>query len=76
MNESGVNGWTEYGKLVLNELERHNTLLEALRMDLSNINAEIKMLKLKSSIWGALGGMIPVILAIIVYIVKTLPHTG
>lgn len=65
MNESiSTNGWNEYQKLVLNELERHNKLIESIRYDLSDIKTEIAMLKVKSGLWGMVGAAIPVGIAI------------
>jgi hypothetical protein len=58
------NGWSEYEKLVLNELERHNNLIEGIREDVSDIRSEIAMLKVKSGLWGMLGATIPLAIAI------------
>lgn len=58
------NGWSEYEKLVLNELERHNNLIEGIRKDVSDIRSEIAMLKVKSGLWGMMGAAIPLALAI------------
>jgi hypothetical protein len=58
------NGWSEYEKLVLNELERHNNLIEGIRKDVSDIRSEIAMLKVKSGLWGMLGATIPLAMAI------------
>ena len=58
------NGWSEYEKLVLNELERHNNLIEGIRKDVSDIRSEIAMLKVKSGLWGMLGATIPLAIAI------------
>lgn len=62
------NGWLEYQKLVLSELERHNVWLQALDNKLNLIRQEmqeglagqktdIALLKLKSSLWGGLAGL-------------------
>jgi len=58
------NGWSEYEKLVLNELERHNNLIEGIRKDVSDIRSEIAMLKVKSGLWGMLGAAIPLAVAV------------
>lgn len=60
-------GWSEYEKLVLSELERLdrgqenlNQKVDTIRAtDLAAIQAEIKLLKLKSTLWGGVAGGIP-----------------
>lgn len=72
---NGSDGWIRYQKLVLNELERHETKLDEipkeitkLRQDmtkeLSAIKTDITMLKVKSGLWGAAAGALSVIAAI------------
>lgn len=58
-----TNGWSEYQKLVLSELERHNGLIEDIRNKLGKIETDIAMLKVKAGFWGALAGAIPVAIA-------------
>lgn len=55
------NGWTQYQKLVLAELERHSDTLESLEKHLNRVEIEIATLKIRASIWGALGASIPAI---------------
>ena len=62
--EPRANGWPEYQRLVLAELERHNAVMVAMNIALGEIRVELAMLKIKASIWGALAGMIPVLLAL------------
>ena len=59
-----IDGWSEYEKLVLNELERHNNLIEGIRKDVSDIRSEIAMLKVKSGFWGMMGATIPIAMAL------------
>jgi len=63
-------GWVEYSKLTLSELERHNILIEKMRDDLTIIKSDIKLLNWKSGIWGAIGGTIPFIIACIIIFIK------
>lgn len=60
-NESA--SWVQYQKLVLAELERHSSALEDINHRIASIQVEIAMLKVKSGIWGLMGGLIPVIIA-------------
>jgi len=68
------NGWGEYAKYVLKELERLNKSLDDLEQrlidiqtkDLAKIRTEIAMLKVKSGLWGAVAGMVPVIIVLLI----------
>jgi len=59
-------GWASYAKLVLNELERHEGILDKLdqrirdinEKALSSVNIEIATLKTKALIFGALSGTV------------------
>jgi len=69
--------WTKYQKLVLNELERlsgcHDKMnnkmdnfQEQIGTKIGEVRIEIAMLKVKSGIWGLMGGLIPVLVLILV----------
>jgi hypothetical protein len=60
------NGWKEWSRYVLKELERLNTSYESLRDDIVKIKQEIATLKVQAGIWGAIAGAMPVI-AMILY---------
>ena len=55
-----TDGWVEYRKLVLSEIERLTVSVEKLRDELGTIRSEIVGLKVKAGIWGLIGGAIPV----------------
>jgi hypothetical protein len=63
------NGWNEWSRHVLAELERLNGCYDKMNTQLGKIHVEIAMLKVKSGIWGAIGGAIPVIVLIALYFV-------
>ena len=65
-----TNGWTEYSKLVLSQLEEHGDVLKDINRELTNMRVEIGMLKVKSGVWGVIGGVIPVTIAIIIAAIK------
>ena len=65
------NGWEEYKKLVLSELERFNKNQDKFDKKLDKVIIDIATLKVKASIWGALGGMVPILIAIIVWIIRS-----
>ncbi len=50
------NGWREYQKLVLNELERHNDLIEGLRGDISSLRGDMVAVKVKIAMWSLATG--------------------
>lgn len=60
------NGWPEYKKLVMAELERINEQLGGMNKRLNRIEVEIGMLKVKAGVWGVAGGLIPASIAIAV----------
>lgn len=59
------NGWQEYQRLVLYELKAHTDTLAEFGKELTNVKVEIGMLKVKSGMWGLLGGMVPVAIALV-----------
>ena len=66
-------GWGEYQKLVLHELQTHSSDLREIRKDMSSLKTEIGMLKVKSGLWGLIGGvisMIPVAVVVILELIK------
>jgi hypothetical protein len=64
------NGWNEWSKHVLAELERLNDCYNGVNGQLQKIHVEIAMLKVKSGIWGAIGGCIPLLITVIMYLVS------
>ena len=52
------NGWSEYSKLVLSELEKHGEKLERMSDQLIRHGEELAQLKVKAGIWGAVSGTI------------------
>ena len=66
------NGWSEWGKYVLKELERLNDCYEEQQKIMQQIQVEIAMLKVKSSVWGGIAGLIPSSGLLIYYIIKNL----
>lgn len=64
------NGWSEWGKYVLKELERLNDYYEEQQKIIQQIQVEVAMLKVKSGIWGGIAGLVPSLGLLIYYIVK------
>jgi len=63
------NGWNEYQKLVLKSLEDLGEQNKLQDEKIGNIREDIAGLKIKSGVWGAIAGCIPVVLAVLGYIV-------
>lgn len=64
------NGWNEWSRHVLAELERHNSLLESYNEKLNAITAELVALKIRAGLWGGLAGLVPGIVAILVVLFR------
>lgn len=49
------NGWLEYRKLVLSELERLSTSVEGIRDEVHDLRNDITALKIRAGLWGLFG---------------------
>lgn len=58
------NGWNEWSKYVLKELERLNACYEKIDNRLDMVQDEITKLKIKAGIWGLVAGAVPVAIAL------------
>jgi hypothetical protein len=72
------NGWDEWGKHVIHELERLSLCIGELRKDMNDckmchtssqtlLRERISSLEIKSSIWGMMGGVLATLAA---YLIK------
>ena len=59
------NGWAEWGKHVLAELKRLNEACEGLEKGNIKIREDLAGLKVKSGLWGASAGAIPVVIMVL-----------
>lgn len=72
-DSSDPNDWTTYQKLILHRLDAQHSDIQKVKDDVSGIRTEdipglkteIALLKLKSGVFGALAGMIPVLIALL-----------
>lgn len=65
------NGWPEWRRHVLLELNRLEERHRFMSQQLQKILVEVAMLKVKSGIWGLMGGLIPVVVAgVVAYLAK------
>ncbi len=51
------NGWAEYQRLVLGSLKEIKESAQETEVRLRNIELEIALLRLKSSLWGGVAGL-------------------
>ena len=58
------NGWDEWKNVVLRELKDIRTEQKETRSDVVNVRLDISRLQIKSGVWGAIGGAIPVVVLI------------
>lgn len=68
--KAASNGWNEWSRHVLMELERLNNCYDGMNKSLGQIKIDIAMLQVKSGIWGAIGGCIPVLVTILIWVVS------
>lgn len=54
------NGWPEYQRLVLAQLEECRTRLASIEKRLRHIELDVGGLKIRATVWGAIAGGIPV----------------
>jgi len=68
--EQKANGWNEWSRYVLKELERLNSALETQTIELNQIGRDIVSLKLKAGVWGLIGAAIPVAIGLAISLLK------
>ena len=65
--------WNEYRQVILYTQEAHTEAIEKLNDDVTTLKISHGKLETKSSIWGAIGGMIPLTIALIFWMFETHP---
>jgi hypothetical protein len=65
MSDESTNGWNEYQRLVLHELQAHTKELDKIQIEIQKIHIELATLKVKSGVWGLIAGTIPVAIAVV-----------
>ena len=61
------NGWSRYEKMVMEKLDNHDDKFNGIEHKLTQIQVDIATLKVKAGVWGGIGGLIPVIIAIVMF---------
>ena len=61
------NGWSKYEKMVIDKLDDHDDKFSGIEDKLTQIQVDIATLKVKAGVWGGIGGLIPAIIAIVMF---------
>ena len=61
------NGWAQYQKLVMEKLEMHDGKFNNIDSKLTQIQVDIATLKVKAGVWGGIAGLVPVVLALVLF---------
>ena len=61
------NGWSKYEKMVIDKLDDHDDKFNGIEDKLTQIQVDIATLKVKAGVWGGIGGLIPVVIAIVMF---------
>lgn len=70
LRDTSENSWFACSKHVLLQLESNTKCLHEIKNELTSIKIEIAKLKVKSGIWGMIGGVIPVAIGIAIWLFK------
>ena len=62
-----TNGWPQYQKLVMDKLGEHDDKFTSIEDKLMRIQVDIATLKVKAGVWGGVAGLIPVVVAIVMF---------
>ena len=62
-----TNGWGQYQKLVMDKLGEHDDKFGSIENKLTQIQIDIATLKVKAGVWGGVAGLIPVVVAIVMF---------
>ena len=66
------NGWSRWENHVLAELRRLNDWLAGVDRKLDRVGEDISGLRVKSGVWGLIGGSIPAIAALLYFLLKSI----
>ena len=61
------NGWSKYEKMVIDKLDDHDDKFNGIEDKLTQIQVDIATLKVKAGVWGGIGGLIPAVIAIVMF---------
>jgi hypothetical protein len=65
------NSWFVWSKHVLMQLETDSKCLRELKEEITKLRVEVGQLKVKSGVWGLIGGAVPVAVGLVVWLIKS-----
>jgi len=65
MGEGDTNGWHEYKRLLLFQLEEQAAAITEAAAKLQALETSVARLQVRAGIWGATAGLIPVVAALV-----------
>lgn len=70
--DDGDNGWVEWKHYVLLALKRNDGDHQQMQDTLLRVEKSIVALKIKSGVWGIIGGAVPVVALLAIWLIKSL----
>lgn len=67
------NGWNQYQKLVIDKLDEHDGKFSNIESKLTQIQVDLATLRVKASVWGGVAGLVPVVIALILFFTTQAP---
>lgn len=62
--------WDEWAKFLISEVTQLRKKVDDLTETVSKLRADIAVLKFKSGAWGIIGGSVPLLVGVLIYLVK------
>tara|TARA_B100000749_G_scaffold260309_1_gene231668 strand:+ start:1265 stop:1483 length:219 start_codon:yes stop_codon:yes gene_type:complete len=62
-----VDSWEQYQKLVMDKLGEHDEKFASIENKLISLQVDIATLKVKAGVWGGVAGLIPVVIAVVMF---------
>jgi hypothetical protein len=69
--EVSADSWFAWSKHVLMQLETDTKCLRELKEEITKLRVEVGQLKVKSGVWGLIGGAVPVAVGLVVWLIKS-----
>jgi hypothetical protein len=71
LDEEQHDGWDEWKNHVLSELKDNKEDLKFIMSKMTKIGNDIATLQVKSGVWGLVGGMIPVLIVLALWAIRS-----
>ena len=71
-NVGGSNGWDEWRNHILLELKDNGETHKCIMEKLTKIDHGLTELQIKSGVWGLMGGLIPVLIVAVFWMIRYL----